>query len=95
MTQELSRKPLLDTLMLPLELQARCNKMIDSDGLCACGRWLARLDAKFILVNPIPSKGKLVIAAYCFSCYLIINDALKRVHNQAYKEKRSEAELRG
>lgn len=93
--QSLTREPFIKTLAMPPELGALCARMLDSDGLCACGRYLSSLDAKFILVNPIPSKGKIVVGAYCYSCFSQINSVLKRVKDQAYKEKRSDAELRG
>lgn len=93
--QNLTREPFLKPLAMPSELGLLCTKMLDSDGLCACGRYLSSLDAKFILVNPIPSKGKIVVGAYCYSCFSQINSVLKRVKDQAYKQKRSEGELRG
>lgn len=95
MSQELTRKPLCQPLGMSLELATVTSKMLESDGLCSCGRYLSKLDAKFILANPIPSRGVVIVAAYCFSCAEIINSALSRCINQAYKEKRSEAELRG
>lgn len=93
--QNLKREALAKAIALPAEMGALIAKMRQSDGLCTCGRYLSSLDAKFILANPIPTKGVVVVAAYCFSCFSIINGALGRCKNQAYTQKRSEAELRG
>lgn len=93
--QTLTRQPFFDVLAMPMELGARIERMINSDGLCACGRYLSSLDGKFILVNPIPSKGKIVVGAYCYDCASHINKTLKMCKDAAYKQKRSEAELRG
>ncbi len=93
--QSLSREPFSKAIAIPQELGHLIAAMRDSDGLCACGRYLSSLDAKFILVNPIMKLGKMAVAAYCFECFNEINDALKRCRDRGYREKRPEADLRG
>lgn len=95
MIQNLSREPFSKVLAIPSELGQLIARMRDSDGLCTCGRYLSSLDAKFILVNPVMSKGKMAIAAYCFECFMRVNGALKECRNRGYLQKRSEADLRG
>lgn len=88
--------------MVSKEVSEAVTWLMNHDGLCTCGRWLAGMDSKFILANIGPHdshepkrRDMAVIAAYCFDCYNNINDALKRCKDACYKQKRPESELRG
>lgn len=65
------------------------NHLVNAEGLCACGRFLKKTDAKFLLgqVNsnlfPDPrGRNSLVIAGYCYECFTIINATLKLINNR-------------
>ncbi len=98
--QELTR--LVGTASVSLDISSLVTYLMTHDGLCTCGRWLSSTDAKFILANIGPHDSPdtkrqdvAAIAAYCFSCFMTINNALKKCKDSALIQKRSEAELRG
>jgi hypothetical protein len=87
-------KRLVTKCDLPVEVAKAVLYLMHGDGTCTCGRYLASLDGKFILCN-VGISRPMVLAAYCYDCFTKINNTMKRCQNAAYKQKRSEAELRG
>lgn len=93
-------------LIIPVPLiddQIKASKfLMTMAGLCTCGRLLHATDAKFILGNIGPSdspdpkrRNVLLMAAYCYDCFSRINASMKSCKAAAYKQNRSDAELRG
>lgn len=63
----------------PIEIHQVVHALINTEGTCACGRVMRNIiDPKFILINALPSKSKMIVAAYCKECAVHINAALKR-----------------
>lgn len=69
---------------LATEQAKATNQLMDSEGVCTCGRFLKRTDAKLCLgqINTADfadprMRNTLVIAAYCYDCASRINDLLK------------------
>lgn len=71
-------------LQCPAEIAQASTQLLDSEGLCACGRVMRRLDPKFILTNVVPTRLTIIVAAYCQPCSLAINGTLKGIHKVAY-----------
>lgn len=76
-------KRLVLTGSLAKEQAQAVKHLMDSEGLCTCGRFFRRTDAKLCLgqINtdyfPDPKyKNTLVIAAYCVECATLINNTL-------------------
>lgn len=69
---------------LPIEVQQICNTLMDMEGLCTCGRIMRRLDAKLILMTAVPSKGQILVGAYCLPCSGQINRTLKGLRSVMY-----------
>lgn len=51
--------------------------LIGTDGLCTCGRHILATDSKFILGNP--AGDRIVMAAYCYDCFQVINNTLRAI----------------
>lgn len=66
------------------EVQHVSTFLLNGEGTCACGRVLRKLDAKFILINAIPTVEMMVIAAYCHECSQMINKTLKSCQRVIY-----------
>lgn len=72
---------------LPTNIQLIANQLLDSEGLCTCGRVIGKFAPKFVLMNLVPSQGMAVIGAYCQPCSIMINAALKRCRRIVYDPK--------
>lgn len=66
--------------------QRTVRQMLDSEGLCSCGRQMTRVSAKFIFCNatsqhPLRKElhGALIMGAYCYSCAKEINGLLAKL----------------
>lgn len=75
---------LVCTVALGTEQSLATKYLMDAEGLCTCGRFLKKTDAKLCLgqintdyFSDKKYKNTLVIAAYCFDCSNRINDVLK------------------
>lgn len=85
--------PNFPRLILPTPLAkeqaATVSYLRNSEGLCCCGRFLKKTDAKFCLgqINssdfPVPSgRNLLIVAVYCYDCFTIINNTLKSLKDK-------------
>lgn len=75
---------LLRVEALAKDQKLAANSLMNSEGLCTCGRFLQKTDRKFVIgqVNTnlfADPKGRnlLVMAAYCYDCATAINGLLK------------------
>lgn len=66
--------------------QRTLKQMLDSEGLCSCGREMSPISAKFIFCNATSQHpmrkdlhGALIMGAYCYSCAAEINGLLKKL----------------
>lgn len=67
----------VEVIATPIDVHQVIHSLMNSKGTCTCGRVLSSIDAKFILINALPSQSKMIIAAYCFNCANHINHAIK------------------
>jgi len=64
--------------------------LLAGEGLCTCGRVLKPLSPKFILANftsDQDGKEAVLMAAYCYACFMQINQVLKNIKNSAINRK--------
>ena len=66
---------------VPRSVQDAVKYLETHEGLCICGRYLNATDAKRCLAFA-DGVGSFTIAAYCYSCFLSINDVLKGLVNR-------------
>ena len=78
---------LVDVEELSVSQKLMVSKMLDAEGLCACGAPMTRLSAKFILGNLVSEhptdkkkRGGLIMAAYCMGCFTRINNLLRAIN---------------
>lgn len=79
---------LVEVEQLSVQQKKLLDKMLNGEGACCCGGTLTQLSAKFILCTAVSEhptdkrqKGGLIMAAYCYDCFMRINHLLKALKN--------------